>query len=126
MPPVSVPDNSRGCAAAVLGCALQRAARSQISTAVSFEGARAAGSAALPSRSLEEESALSAAEGDGERRIGAGWSAVRVACKSCSLMAMHKTVVVCPSVFHYTVTITIQKAACQGVHGPLLAFYHCL
>lgn len=48
----------------VFHCA-QRAARSQISTAVSFEGARAAGSAALPSRSLEEESALSAAEGDG-------------------------------------------------------------
>ena len=44
----------------------QRAARSQISTAVSFEGARAAGSAALPSRSLDGESALSAAEGDGE------------------------------------------------------------
>ncbi|WIA14160.1 hypothetical protein OEZ85_002702 [Tetradesmus obliquus] len=43
-----------------------RAARSQISTAVSFEGARAAGSAALPSRSLEEESALSAAEADVE------------------------------------------------------------
>eukprot|EP00878_Enallax_costatus_P003047 GHUV01003246.1.p1 GENE.GHUV01003246.1~~GHUV01003246.1.p1 ORF type:complete len:1830 (+),score=721.09 GHUV01003246.1:181-5670(+) len=43
-----------------------RAARSQVSTAVSFEGARAAGSAALPSRSLEGESALSAAEGDVE------------------------------------------------------------
>jgi hypothetical protein len=47
--------------------ALQRAARSQISTAVSFEGGRAAGSVALPSRSLDGESALSAAEGDGER-----------------------------------------------------------
>lgn len=48
---------------------LQRAARSQISTAVSFEGARAAGSAALPSRSLEEESALSAAEADGKQHL---------------------------------------------------------
>lgn len=58
------------CLCAACCCAdlhvLQRAARSQISTAVSFEGARAAGSAALPSRSLEEESALSAAEGDGK------------------------------------------------------------
>ena len=49
---------------------LQRAARSQISTAVSFEGARAAGSAALPSRSLEEESALSAAAADGTCGLG--------------------------------------------------------
>jgi hypothetical protein len=40
-------------------------ARSQVSTAVSFEGARPAGSAALPSRSVDEESALSAAEADG-------------------------------------------------------------
>lgn len=37
-----------------------------MSTAVSFEGARPAGSAALPSRSVDEESALSAAEADGE------------------------------------------------------------
>jgi len=44
---------------------MQRA-RSQVSTAVSFEGARPAGSAALPSRSVDEESALSAAEADGE------------------------------------------------------------
>jgi hypothetical protein len=36
-----------------------------VSTAVSFEGARPAGSAALPSRSVDEESALSAAEADG-------------------------------------------------------------
>ncbi len=43
-------------------------ARSQVSTAVSFEGARPAGSAALPSRSVDEESALSAAEADGEQR----------------------------------------------------------
>jgi hypothetical protein len=86
-------------------CALQRAARSQISTAVSFEGARAAGSAALPSRSLEEESALSAAEGDGEFTMGAGWPADRVACRSCSPMAMHRTVS-CLSVLEF---------ACQGV-----------
>ncbi len=52
------PGNADACTA----LPLQRAARSQISTAVSFEGARAAGSAALPSRSVEGESALSAAE----------------------------------------------------------------
>ena len=44
---------------------LQRAARSQVSTAVSLEDARAAGSAIQPARSLDEESALSAAEADG-------------------------------------------------------------
>lgn len=47
----------------------QRAARSQVSTAVSFEGARAAGSAVQPERSVDEDSALSAAEPDG-RCIG--------------------------------------------------------
>jgi hypothetical protein len=51
-------------------------ARSQVSTAVSFEGARPAGSAALPSRSVDEESALSAAEADGARR-GAAAGAMR-------------------------------------------------
>lgn len=44
---------------------LQRAARSQVSTAVSFEDARAAGSAIQPTRS-DEGSALSAAEADGK------------------------------------------------------------
>ncbi|GIL85932.1 hypothetical protein Vretimale_8951 [Volvox reticuliferus] len=45
-----------------------RAARSQVSTAVSFEGARAAGSAVQPERSVDEDSALSAAEPDGPVR----------------------------------------------------------
>eukprot|EP00775_Hariotina_reticulata_P011267 gene11267-11417_t len=64
--PASHSSEGHGAANSFGGQVSPRAARSQISTAVSFEGvARAAGSAALPSRSLEEESALSAAEADG-------------------------------------------------------------
>ena len=44
---------------------LQRAARSQISTAVSFEGARPAGSAAVAARSADEDSAHSFADPEG-------------------------------------------------------------
>lgn len=48
---------------------IQRAARSQVSVAVSFEGARAAGSAVQPERSVDEDSAASAADAaDGEQQ----------------------------------------------------------
>ncbi len=47
----------------------QRAARSQISTAVSFEGARPASSAAVAARSADGDSAHSFADPEGNPHI---------------------------------------------------------
>jgi hypothetical protein len=67
----------------------QQRARSQVSTAVSFEGARPAGSAALPSRSVDEESALSAAEADGALRgCLPAWFGCCCCCCCCCVVVM--------------------------------------
>ncbi|GLI71107.1 hypothetical protein VaNZ11_016180 [Volvox africanus] len=68
-----------------------RAARSQVSTAVSFEGARAAGSAVQPERSVDEDSALSAAEPDGPIRSNRPQQGPRPA-NSLISTAVHPTI----------------------------------